>query len=302
MVELAIVIPYYKMLFFERTIASLAEQTNKNFKVYIGNDGSPEDPSECIENFCDTLDITYKYFPDNLGGYSLTRQWDRCIELMGSENWILILGDDDYLSPNFVQNFYNHLAKIESLNIKVVRSASKIVSQDGISKIHSFPEIESSIDHFYNRYFKSSRSSLSEYIFSKDVYDKKGFRDLPLAWGVDTLAWIEFTEGKHIFTINESIAYIQISEQSISGNSDLDELKIMARYQGFEIVIKDHFSHYNRNQKRRILLYFEHGAKKANKVNESSFYLLVINKLLQERMFFETFRFMKRLFYYKRLI
>lgn len=42
---LAIVIPYYKLTFFEETLQSLANQSDKRFKVYIGDDASPEDRS-----------------------------------------------------------------------------------------------------------------------------------------------------------------------------------------------------------------------------------------------------------------
>ena len=41
---LAIVIPYYKYTFFEETLLSLQNQTNKKFNVYIGDDASPENP------------------------------------------------------------------------------------------------------------------------------------------------------------------------------------------------------------------------------------------------------------------
>jgi hypothetical protein len=39
---LAIIIPYYKLCFFEENLQSLAAQTDKRFKVYIGDDASPE--------------------------------------------------------------------------------------------------------------------------------------------------------------------------------------------------------------------------------------------------------------------
>jgi len=35
---LAIVIPYYKRTFFEETLQSLANQTDKRFQVYVGDD------------------------------------------------------------------------------------------------------------------------------------------------------------------------------------------------------------------------------------------------------------------------
>ena len=47
---LAIVIPYFKLTFFEATLQSLANQTDKRFKVYIGDDASPESPIFLLEN------------------------------------------------------------------------------------------------------------------------------------------------------------------------------------------------------------------------------------------------------------
>lgn len=47
---LAIIIPYYKLRFFEATLESLANQTDKRFKVYIGDDASPENLADLLEN------------------------------------------------------------------------------------------------------------------------------------------------------------------------------------------------------------------------------------------------------------
>ena len=48
---LAIVIPYYKHFFFDATLASLSIQTNMHFKVYIGDDASPESPNDLLEKY-----------------------------------------------------------------------------------------------------------------------------------------------------------------------------------------------------------------------------------------------------------
>ena len=46
---LAIVIPYYNMQFFEETLQSLSSQSDQRFRVYIGNDASPDNPEFLIE-------------------------------------------------------------------------------------------------------------------------------------------------------------------------------------------------------------------------------------------------------------
>jgi glycosyltransferase involved in cell wall biosynthesis len=70
---LAIIIPYYKLTFFEATLQSLAHQIDKRFKVYIGDDASPEDPSELLEKYQGKFDFVYHRFDSNLGGISLTQ-------------------------------------------------------------------------------------------------------------------------------------------------------------------------------------------------------------------------------------
>ena len=110
---LAIIIPYYKLTFFEATLQSLAYQTDKRFKVYIGDDASPEDCNYLISEFKGYFDFFYLRFETNLGSISLTEQWERCISLSGGEEWIMILGDDDVLGENVMEEFYKDESNVE---------------------------------------------------------------------------------------------------------------------------------------------------------------------------------------------
>ena len=118
---LAIVIPYFKRTFFEATLESLANQTDKRFKVYIGDDASPENLTDLLEKYKGKFDFVYHRFDDNLGSISLTQQWERCIALSGEEEWVMILGDDDVLGENVVEEFYSNLPEIKNKEINVVR-------------------------------------------------------------------------------------------------------------------------------------------------------------------------------------
>ena len=64
---LAIIIPYYKLTFFEATLQSLARQTNQQFKVYIGDDGSPENPLILLEKYKDALNKEFMMGEGKLG-------------------------------------------------------------------------------------------------------------------------------------------------------------------------------------------------------------------------------------------
>ena len=218
---LAIVIPYYKSIFFEETLTSLANQTSKEFNLYIGDDASPNNPESIIMHFKENLNLTYKRFDSNLGKISLTRQWGRCLELTGEEEWIMILGDDDVLSPGTVEAFYKHHQYFSNKS-NVVRFASQILFEEtnSVSRVYEHPVWEEPEESFMRRFRGNSRSSLSEYIFSRKAYNIHGFYDYPLAWHSDDRAWLEFSDGNPIYSINEAVVIFRHSRHNITGKED----------------------------------------------------------------------------------
>lgn len=86
--KLAIIIPAYKPNYLAETLESLAVQTNKNFRVYVGDDASPHDIKKIVDEFHNTLDIRYHRFEENMGAFSLVKQWERCVELSDEQLFI----------------------------------------------------------------------------------------------------------------------------------------------------------------------------------------------------------------------
>lgn len=247
---LAIIIPYYKLTFFEETLQSLVNQTDERFKVYIGNDASPEDPSYLLEKYNNRFDFIYHRFESNLGGTSLVKQWERCIALSGNQEWIMILGDDDVLDKNYISEFYRNINKIDE-TYNVVRFASCNIGEKGerISEVFKSPIVESSIDFF----FKERRSSLSEYVFNKEKLLTVGLKKFPLAWCTDILAVLEVSDFENVYSINDSIVYIRISEISISGNKKNKLLKAKASVDFLCYLIIKKRTYFNLFQKNKLL-------------------------------------------------
>ncbi len=257
---LAIIIPYYKLTFFEATLQSLALQTNKNFKVYIGNDASPENPERLLEFFKDKFDFEYIKFDTNLGSISLVKQWKRCFEMAKNESWTMILGDDDVLTENVVEAFYDNLQKIKTNNIKVVRFATQIITtnSDNTTDIFYHREIESTNEFFYKKHKGLTRNSLSEHIFDTNMLKKHFFYDFPLAWHSDDLAILECSNFDTIFTINKAILFIRISDLSISGNQNLKNEKSKATQFYFERLANLYLNKFNKINQGIILSNIEY--------------------------------------------
>lgn len=247
---LAIIIPYYKYTFFEATLQSLADQTNKQFKVYIGDDSSPENPLTLLEKFKDKLDFQYNKFEYNLGSQSLVKQWERCIAMSVSEEWFLVLGDDDVLGVNCVESFYNNIHAISD-GFNVVRFASCTIDEVGkqTSEVFQNPIVESSIDFL----FREKRSSLSEYVFTKKKFFDIGFKEFPLAWCSDILAVLELSDFENVYSINNSIVYVRISDKSISGNKELQGLKSQAGFDFLYYLLVSKKQFFNSIQKKELL-------------------------------------------------
>jgi glycosyltransferase involved in cell wall biosynthesis len=259
---IAIVIPFFKIKYFERVLESLSAQTQKDFQVYIGNDNSPSDPQTIINRFEDSLSIAYKKFDDNLGSTSLIKQWNRCINLIEKENWVVLLGDDDVVSSNYIEVL---LKKIKSSNLlicSVFRFSTIVIDENdkALSKVNKNPENESSVSSLYRKIRGEGRSSLSEYVFYKKVDVPLFTLDLPLGWHSDDLAVLENSNYGSVCAINSSIVFIRNSKQSISGSKKFNVEKNKATFMFYYFLLTKRKCKFNANQKQILISKLEKSA------------------------------------------
>ncbi len=261
---LAIIIPFYKLTFFEATLQSLANQSDKRFKVCIGDDASPEDCSALLQKFEGQFDFIYHRFETNIGGTSLTQQWERCIALSNDEEWLLILGDDDVLGENVVEEFYKNKREITT----VCRYSTIVIDENNIpiSNKFSHPKQEKASDSFFRKFSNETRSSLSEYIFKRESYEKFKFSDFPLAWYSDDMAWIKFSGNSPIITFNDAVVYFRFSNENISGKKDNIRFKENAKFLFFQKLVKEDLFRFNANQACIILTTYEVLLRNNNKL------------------------------------
>ena len=292
---LAIIIPYYKFTFLDATLFSLAEQTCQDFKVYVGDDASPENPVDLLKKYEGKFDFEYHRFHNNIGGISLFQQWERCIALTGNEQWLMILGDDDVLGKNVVEEFYKNLPVVGKEGINVVRFATQVIDGAGksISGIYEHPKLEKATDSFLRKFKGKTRSSLSEYIFSRDSYLKVGFRDYPLAWHSDDMAWLEFADGNPILSINMAKTFIRVSTASISGKEDNLEQKAKATFMFYEAIANDYLSLFDKKQSLKILAKVE---SQFFKVKQKTLFFKIVKYHLKHTDTINLVKFFRRIY------
>lgn len=288
---LAITIPHFKLTFFEATLQSLLSQTDNRFKFYVGDDASIESPLVLLEKYQNRIDFNYNRFQVNYGSFSLVKQWNRCLEMINDEEWVMFLGDDDVLQDNVVSEFYGNLDEI-NMQVDVVRFSTCKIDALGLITSLSFthPKLEYSADFL----FRNVRSSLSEYVFKRNKVLEIGFRDFPLGWYSDVLAVLEFSNFKNVYSINTAKVFIRITDLSISGKQDNVELKRKATFDFYYYLIMFKLNHFNPVQ--RIQLFNQINKSYINDKKNYIFFLKLTYFYWSRLLVVKYFQFLQSLF------
>lgn len=215
---LVIVIPAYKYQYLEQTLLSLTKQTESNFLVFVGDDAGPPEIAEICSNFSDRLEINYHRFHANMGGKSLTCQWERCIAMTDAP-WIMLLGDDDTLDPGCIEKFYITLNNtLKKNNLDLYRFNTRIIDGNGIIiRENPLHKCFSTTTEFLESRFSGASSYVVEFIFSRRIYrEMGGFVDFPLAWCSDDATWAKFSLKNGIFCLEGPKVSWRLSGNNIS--------------------------------------------------------------------------------------
>jgi glycosyltransferase involved in cell wall biosynthesis len=215
--NLAIVIPAYKSTFLRETLESIANQTNKNFTLYIGDDASPYDLFRIVKEYEGKMDIVYKKFEYNLGGKDLVAQWERCVDLTKNEEWLWMFSDDDVMNKCCVEEFYATLREQKSdiyhFNIKIIDDNGSI-----IVNCTEYPLYLSAYDFFPLLFTNKIEARMPEFVFNKEIFFEKGrFQKYDLAFRTDTATVMKNGLQNGIRTIPNCLVYWRLSAENVSG-------------------------------------------------------------------------------------
>jgi hypothetical protein len=237
MSALAIVIPAYKPTFLRAALDSVAAQTDRRFRVYVGDDGGPSEVGEICAAFATAgLDLVYERYEQNLGRRSLAAHWNRCVRL-SSEPWVWLFADDDVMDPECVSIL--HRALDERLANELLRFDTAVIGARGevLSENPPHPRVESGVEFVYDRLLGRRNSYVVEYVFRRDAFEREGgFPEYPLAWCADDAAWFLFSRGSHIRTLTGAKVRWRASGSNITDDKRRNQrakLTAAAQFLGF---------------------------------------------------------------------
>lgn len=219
--SLAIVIPAYKSTFLPAALDSIAAQTCKDFTLYIGDDCSPNNIGEIVDRYRDKIDLVYKRFDSNLGGYDLVAQWERCIDLTQGEPWLWLFSDDDVMERNCVEEFYKAVKTYPKNELFHFNVCSLEDTTGKVKPLPQFPKL-CTTKHYLNEKIRGRFVSfVVEFVVSRNVFFDSGrFQNFDLAWGSDFISWVKFShKSGGIVTCDNAKVLWRRSTENISPNT-----------------------------------------------------------------------------------
>jgi glycosyltransferase involved in cell wall biosynthesis len=250
--SLTIVVPYYKRDYLDSSLASLARQTDQAFTVLVGDDASPQDPTEIIHRHQGSIQTRYRRYDQNLGMSALAAHWNRCVRETSSE-WIWLFSDDDLASKDCVESFRTTLHNTDGL-FDVYRFKTKYVDAQG-SVIRDPPEpprTETGAEFLFARMSEGRSSWAVEYIFRRSAFEAAGgFLDFPLGWFSDDASWIAFARPNAIRTIDGGTVFWRQSDANLSSPKPEHVGKKLAAFRSYLLWCKREFPDDGLQQKLR---------------------------------------------------
>lgn len=212
---LSVVIPAYKARFLDAALCSLAGQSQQGFEVVVADDASPQD----LHAICDRHArrwqddprrgrFTYLRFDHNLGGTDLVSHWARAVEA-ASHDWIWLMGDDDELEPQAVEQMSLAMHRSAQSGQRVTdgiwRTNVQVIDENGKSMGDgtTCAPTMTSVDYVRERLLGRLPSYACEYVFRRERWRSAGgFVSFPLAWCSDDATWLRLAGAAGFRTVH----------------------------------------------------------------------------------------------------
>lgn len=212
-------VPAYKGRYLADCIASILNQTYPVFELVIVNDASPDAIDEIVGKFDDKR-IHYSKNAINEGAEFVATNYNRCLQ-KATGNFFILMGDDDTMEPDYLEQFVQLISKYPHLDIFHCRS--KII--DGESKVitytPSWPEYESLYDNIWHKVNNYRVQFIADYVYRTSALKQKGgFYYMPLGWFTDDITSYIAMMGKGIAHTNKTLLNYRDHGASISSIGD----------------------------------------------------------------------------------
>lgn len=277
MTKFTIAIPIFKIKFFKECLDSILNQTYTDFEVQLLNDASPDDFDSLLQEYHDPR-IHYHKNAKNSGALHIIDNWNKLLNWAQGE-FIILMGDDDRLSPRYLETFNQLIEKYPDVDC----FHSRVMLIDEESKPFELApercEYESPSTFLLQRMRKGEQYIGDFCIRRQKIIDVGGYPSYPWGWCTDDIISFEAAVPHGVVHTKEPLFFYRASRYSISSSSH-NAAKLegcLGEHHWF-----DHFAETYQPKDEEEQLLFE-GVKKDYFVFEARKEALYLSGWLQER-------------------
>lgn len=217
--KFTVAIPAYKTVFLEECIISVLNQTYTDFELIIVDDCSPNNVFEVVSKFKDKR-ISYYRNSFNYGAEHVVKNWNKCVEFAVSDYFVL-MGDDDKMANNYLEEFVNLITKFPSLNVFHCRAQIIDENSKVISYTPSWAIYENVYENMWYRISGVRQQFVSDFVYRTSFLKLHGFFDLPLAWASDDITSYKGMFAKGIAHTNYPLLLYRSNQYSITSSGNV---------------------------------------------------------------------------------
>ena len=219
-------IPAFKAKFLRECIESILCQTCSDFELIIVNDASPENIDDIVNSFSDDR-IRYYKNDKNIGAEHVVDNWNKCLSY-ATGNYFVLMGDDDRLAHNYLEEFTKLITKYPALDIYHCRVLIIDENSNPVRLVPSWPEYESIYENIWHRMNVFRIQFISDFVYRTSVLkNNNGFYKIELAWASDDISSFIAIGDKGIAHCNIPLLHYRQSSITISSVGSV-ELKLRA--------------------------------------------------------------------------
>lgn len=227
----SIAVPAYKRKWLNEAIESVLAQDYSNIELIIVDDHSPQNLKEVVEPYLVDKRVSYFYNEVNLGKESVAHNWNKCLEYIKGEFFVLLC-DDDFLMPNFVSALLNLAQKYPQCNIF---HGSRVLYHEktGAAEVLDlWPEYESFEEFVKAKSEVKRKHTITEFLYrSRSILAEK-YIVFPVAYFSDDASILRIVKNGGIASSKDPVCKIRISEEQISsaGKYAVEKFKATLMY------------------------------------------------------------------------
>lgn len=211
----SIAIPAYKRKWLSSAIESVLNQDYGNIELIIVDDHSPQNLKEVVEPYLVDKRVSYYFNEVNVGKESVAINWNKCLEYVRGEFFVLLC-DDDVLMPNFVSTLLKLAQKYPQCNIFHGSRALYHENTGTTEVLESWSEYESFEEFVKAKLEVKRKHTITEFLYRSESIVAEKYKVFPVAYFSDDASILSIVKNGGIASSQEPVCKIRISDEQIS--------------------------------------------------------------------------------------